>query len=171
MRCRRARSPKLPTDERVDGHHERHLRRLNSVRRGSSRRSPHITFKRQLICAHTAAGVRKAESEHMVHWGRRCCGAPCSRIVRIRALVQCPVGSKLTSSGGIALQAARSWELKRYGFTCTISTPKLEFIFFLSDRISLQELDLSFSTVVLFLQTDTVVRRMDARKICLVRKS
>ena len=123
MRCRRARSPKLPTDERVDGHHERHLRRLNSVRRGSSRRSPHITLKRQLICAHTAAGVRKAESEHMVHWGRRCCGAPCSRIVRIRALVQCPVGSKLTSSGGIALQAARSWELKRYGFTCTISTP------------------------------------------------
>jgi hypothetical protein len=112
MRCRRARSPKLPTDERVDGHHERHLRRLNSVRRGSSRISPHITSKRQLIFAHTAAGVRKAESEHMVHWGRRCCGAPCSRIVRIRALVQCPVGSKLTSSGGIALQAARSWELK-----------------------------------------------------------
>jgi hypothetical protein len=51
----------LPTDERVDSHHERHLRCLNSVRRGSSRRSPHITFKRQfqLICAHTAAGVRE----------------------------------------------------------------------------------------------------------------
>ena len=49
--------------------------------------------------------------------------------------------------------------------------PLLEFIFFLSDRISLQELDLSFSTVFFFLQTDTVVRRMDARKICLVRKS
>jgi hypothetical protein len=43
--------------------------------------------------------------------------------------------------------------------------------FFWSDRISLQELDLSFSTVFFFLQTDTVVRRMDARKICLVRKS
>jgi hypothetical protein len=62
---------------------------------------------------HTAAGVRKAESEHMVHWGRRCCGSPCSRIVRICALVKCPVGSKLTSSGGRALQAARSWELKK----------------------------------------------------------
>ena len=42
---------------------------------------------------------------------------------------------------------------------------------FWSDRISLQELDPSFSTVFLFLQTDTVVRRTDARKICLVRKS
>ena len=47
----------------------------------------------------------------------------------------------------------------------------LEFIIFLSDRIRLQELDLSFSTVFFFLQTDTVVRRTDARKICLVRKS
>ena len=42
--------------------------------------------------------------------------------------------------------------------------------FLVSDRISLRELDLSVSTVFCFLQTDTsdtVVRRTDARKICL----
>ena len=49
--------------------------------------------------------------------------------------------------------------------------PQLEFIFFWSDRISLQELDLNFSTVFFVLQTDTVVRSTDARKICFVRKS
>ena len=34
----------------------------------------------------------------MVHWGRRSFGVPCGRMVRICALVQCPVRGKLTSS-------------------------------------------------------------------------
>ena len=46
---------------------------------------------------------------------RRCCGAPCSRIVRIRALVQCPVGSKLTSSGGRALQGCTDLGTQKVG--------------------------------------------------------
>ena len=71
-------------------HHERHLRRLVRVRPGSSRRSPHITFKRQLICAHTAADMRKVERELIVHWGRCGCGALRSRIVRGHVLLPCP---------------------------------------------------------------------------------
>lgn len=57
----RVRPPKVPTDDRVEIHHERHLRRLESVRQAATRMSPHITLKSRLICVHTAAGVRKAE--------------------------------------------------------------------------------------------------------------
>ena len=104
-------------------HHERHLRRLVRVRPGSSRRSPHITFKRQLICAHTAADMRKVESELIVHWGRRCCGALCSRIVRAACASALPCESKLTSSGKRGLQPTRNWCCESTGFQCTIPPP------------------------------------------------
>ena len=58
------------------------------------------------------SGVRNVEHEHMVHWGRRSFGVPCGQMVRICALVQCPVRGKLTSSGVKALQNARTWVLK-----------------------------------------------------------
>jgi hypothetical protein len=110
----RVRPPRVPTDDRVEIHHERRLRRLESTRQAATRMSAHITLKSRLICVHTAAGVRKAESEHMVHWGRCCCGAPCSRIVRIRALVQCALwGASSPPAAEEPSRAARSWEPKK----------------------------------------------------------
>ena len=66
------------------------------------------------------------ESELIVHWGRRCCTASCSRIVHVRALLPCPVRSKLTSSGKRALQAARTWGLRVAGFGASIPIPRGE---------------------------------------------
>ena len=75
------------------------------------------------------------ESELIVHWGRRCCTASCSRIVHVRALLPCPVRSKLTSSGKRALQAARTWGLRVAGFGASIPIPIIQTVLAWAGRL------------------------------------